>query len=105
MFEKEGTKVKIICGEWENNKGPIKYETPSIYMDVTLPKENKFVLPIKGHWNSIIFVHEGKVVYHGGKQEQVVNKDHCCVLEKNKEGDVLHTIIATENAKFILISG
>lgn len=42
IFEKDGVKVKIICGEWQGNKGLIKYETPAYYMDVHLPPNGKF---------------------------------------------------------------
>lgn len=42
IFEKDGTKVKLICGEWEGHQGPIKYDTPAYYMDVKVPAGGHF---------------------------------------------------------------
>ena len=51
-------------------------------MDVQLPENGKFELPIKSHWNSIIFVFEGNVLYNSQKGDQAVELNHCCVLDK-----------------------
>lgn len=42
IYEKDGTKVKLICGEWEGHQGPIKYDTPAYYMDVKVPAGGHF---------------------------------------------------------------
>jgi redox-sensitive bicupin YhaK (pirin superfamily) len=84
VFEKDGTKVKIICGEWEGHSGPIKYHTPSYYMDIKLPKDGKFQIPIKKLWNSIIYVYEGAVEYSCAGAKHELNTNYCCVLEKSK---------------------
>ncbi len=67
IFEKNGTKVKIICGKWEGHTGPIEYNTPSFYMDIELEKGSVFEVPISANWNSIIFVYDGDAHYEGPK--------------------------------------
>lgn len=34
VYEEGQKKVKIICGKWEGHEGPVKYNTPSLYMDI-----------------------------------------------------------------------
>lgn len=80
MFEKDGTKVKIICGKWEGHTGPIKYNTPSYYMDIKIPKDGNFSIPIKMNWNSIIYIYEGEAVYQCGSVKHLLQINDCCVL-------------------------
>ena len=61
IYEKNGTKVKIICGKWEGHEGPIKYQTPAYYMDIEILKNGEFEIPIKKNWNSLIFAYQGEV--------------------------------------------
>lgn len=49
--------MKIICGVWEGHVGPIKYNTPAYYMDIKIPKDGLFEIPIKKNWNSIIYAY------------------------------------------------
>lgn len=74
--------VKIISGKWEGKTGPIFARTPSYYFDVHILPGGEFDLPISGEWNSIIFVYDGVVTY---QNKTVVDKDHCCVLEKSQK--------------------
>ena len=69
IFEKNGTQVKIICGEWEGHKGPVNYNTPAYYMDVKLQQNGHFEIPIKKTWNSIIYVYDGDVIYSCGEKK------------------------------------
>lgn len=105
LFEKEGSKVKIICGTWEGHTGPIIYNTPSIYMDVEMEKNGEFNIPINGNWNSIIFVYDGQISYTAQNAKHNVQKDHCLVLEKSTNGDIIHKVNASQGAKFVLIGG
>ena len=63
VFEEADKKVKIICGQWEGHTGPVKYNTPSLYMDIQLKQNGNFELPIEAGWNSIVFVYEGQAKY------------------------------------------
>jgi redox-sensitive bicupin YhaK (pirin superfamily) len=67
-----------------------------------LPK-GSFDLPIPGHWNSFIFVHQGDLVYNNGTK---VDTFSCCVLEKSgKAEEVLHRFRSEKGARFVLIGG
>jgi redox-sensitive bicupin YhaK (pirin superfamily) len=94
--------VKIISGQWEGKTGPIFARTPSYYFDVTVLPGGEFDLPISGGWNSIIFVYDGVVKY---QNKTVVDKDHCCVLEKSKEKEIVHKFYSEKGGKFVLIGG
>lgn len=103
MFQGEGVEVKIIAGKWNGKTGPIYARTPAYYFDVKLLPKGSFDLPIPGHWNSFIFVHQGDLVYNNGTK---VDTFSCCVLEKSgKAEEVLHRFRSEKGARFVLIGG
>ena len=41
-------------------------------MDIHVPENGKFDIPMNAFWNTIIFVYEGSAVYNGGKDNHNV---------------------------------
>ena len=74
-------------------------------MDIKLPKNGKFEIPIKQGWNSIVYVYEGETEYTAAGAKHEVKTNNCCVLEKSKTGELVHTLTSKTGAGFMLISG
>lgn len=74
-------------------------------MDIKLPKEGLFEIPIKKTWNAIIYPYEGQIQYSCGDKNHVVKMFECCVLEKSNNNDLVHTVRSKNGAGFMLVAG
>jgi len=62
------TKIKIISGELNGQKGPIQ-DIPAhpIYLDVSIQANNKFTFPLPSGWNAFAYIYEGTAQFEGGE--------------------------------------
>lgn len=52
-------------------------------MDINVPKNGKFEIPIKKLWNSLIYVYEGEAEYQCKDKSHQIKTNECCVMEKS----------------------
>lgn len=74
-------------------------------MDIKIPKNGVFEIPIKKNWNSIIYAYEGEVEYSCANKNHQFKALECCVLEKSKDNDLVHTVKSKNGASFMLVGG
>jgi len=96
--EHKGARVKVIAGEYEGVKGPVKeiYADPE-YLDVYLPAGGEFKQFITPGHNAFIYLYEGRGVVSG----EEVFSTRLLVLG---EGDYIQ-VESEEDMRFLLISG
>ncbi len=96
--EHRGARVKVIAGEYEGVKGPVKeiYADPE-YLDVFLSSGGEFKQFITPGHNAFIYLYEGSGVVSG---EEVSST---CLLVLG-DGDYLE-VSGKEDMRFLLISG
>ena len=60
VVEDDGTKVRIICGNYAGTEGPVEgVAAEPVYLDVTVPPGTRKVLPAASHRNAFAYVFEG----------------------------------------------
>jgi hypothetical protein len=96
--EHKGGRVKVIAGEYEGVKGPVKeiYADPE-YLDVYLPSGEEFKQFITPGHNAFIYLYEGKGMVSGKE----VSSTRLLVLGG---GDHIQ-VESKEDMRFLLISG
>ena len=57
--------VKVICGDFNDIKGPCQSKTPACYYDVGLNEDAEFNLPIGEDKNGYLFVYQGSITIDG----------------------------------------
>ena len=97
----KGAKIKIICGEVDGTKGPVKdIVIDSEYLDVTVPVKTDFIHPTKSGHTCFAYVIDGKG-YFSDEKKTVAGEN--LVLFNDGERVVIST--DTEPVHFLLISG
>ncbi|MBE9468452.1 MAG: pirin family protein [Bacteroidetes bacterium] len=61
VIKKEGVKIIVISGSIEGINGPAQNSVPSEYYDVYLRKGKKIKLNAKKDFNSLVYIHSGRV--------------------------------------------
>ena len=97
-----GVRVKIICGEVEGVKGPVRdIVVDPEYLDVTMPGDSVFEHRVHSGYRAFAYVIEGSGVFdpiYGGE----VEKDQLIIF--NEEGRIKITS-GNSGLRFLLISG
>ena len=57
-----GGYIKVICGEISGIKGPGQSHTGMLYYDISLSPKNDIEIPVDDHWNSFVYVYNGKAI-------------------------------------------
>lgn len=72
VVEKDGTKVRLIAGEYAGIKGPVtEIATQPLYMDVTMSPGANFALPIPAGHATNAYIFEGSGDFGGTHAEAV----------------------------------
>jgi hypothetical protein len=72
VVEKDGTKVRLIAGEYAGIKGPVtEIATQPLYMDVTMSPAANFALPIPAGHATNAYIFEGSGDFGGTHAEAV----------------------------------
>lgn len=97
----KGTKIKIICGEVQGAKGPVRdIVVDSQYLDVTVPAGTEFKHPVKNDYKVFAYVIEGSGYFEDGKP--LVEKNHLVIFT---DGSEVNIKTADEPVRFLLVSG
>jgi len=95
-----GTKVKVLCGEVRDLKGPVKdIVVDPEYIDVTIPPGAEFEHPVKMGYTVLAYVLEGRGSF-GGKE--TIGVENLVVFS---DGDKVVVSSGDEHVRFILVSG
>jgi redox-sensitive bicupin YhaK (pirin superfamily) len=115
----EGAKVRVICGEVNGVKGPVRdIVTDPEYLDVTVPAKSKFLHNVKLGHTAFAYVIEGKGYFDQGRNSyayQVEGANYFdferdCLIGRESlvmfgDGDHLAFTTADEAVRFLLVSG
>jgi redox-sensitive bicupin YhaK (pirin superfamily) len=98
----EKVKVKIICGEINETKGPVQdIITEPEYLDVKIEPNSEFKHEIPKDRNTFAYVFKGEG-YFDDKKEILVEKENLVLY---KEGDTVLISTGDKPVRFILVSG
>jgi redox-sensitive bicupin YhaK (pirin superfamily) len=98
IIDGEGTRVRIISGEWGGKIGPAKNYVPSTYIDVRMFEDKELEFDLGVDPNKFVYVHSGRVEF----EDYVVNQGEVGLFEKGSK------IKATGTGKsdgFLLFAG
>jgi redox-sensitive bicupin YhaK (pirin superfamily) len=97
----DGVNIKIICGEVNGIKGPVRdIIIDPQYLDVSLPADKLFVHPVpKGH-TVFVYVIQGQARF--GAEKKMVTTDHLALFT---DGEMIQAGTENQNVRFLLIAG
>ncbi|MCB0714183.1 MAG: pirin family protein [Ignavibacteriae bacterium] len=95
----EGSKLRVIAGEFDGVKGGAKTFTPVMLFDVTLNPGADILLPINTNHTTGLYVLRGGVLLEGG---EIVRESELAGF--TVEGDAIR-VKAEEPTRFLLIGG
>jgi len=91
---KDGVTVNVLAGEALGIKAPVNLRNPSLFLDIQMAPNSKFVQEIPQGFNAFAYVQKGKALFGAKKEEAglyntvVFNKDdnnHALLIETAKE--------------------
>lgn len=98
----KGIRVRIISGEVNNNRGPVRDIVVDIeYLDVRLDPGTEFEHTIKKGYRAFAYVIEGSGYFDAGKRRSI-DTEHLVIF---KDGDDVKITSDDKNLRFLLISG
>ena len=114
-----GTKVKVICGEVNRVKGPVRdIVTDPEYLDVTIPAQSEFLHSVRPGHTVFAYVIEGKGYFDQGRDSFAYDveganyfdfKRDCLIGPESLlmfgDGDQLMFATAEDGVRFLLVSG
>jgi redox-sensitive bicupin YhaK (pirin superfamily) len=99
---KSGATIRVICGEVEGTKGPVRdIITDPEYLDVTLPAGSEFGHPTSKEHTVLAYVIEGQAFFDAEKKTPVSNG----VLAQFGTGEEVVAFATDMPARFLLLSG
>jgi len=97
-----GIKIKIICGEVQGSKGPVRdIVVDSQYLDVNVPANREFEYPITFGYTAFAYVIEGSGYFDENKSKQI-NQDHLVIFD---DGEKVKISTNDQSVRFLLVSG
>ncbi|MHA1908065.1 MAG: pirin family protein [Candidatus Thorarchaeota archaeon] len=98
---KSGAKVRVICGEFEDTKGPVQdIVTDPEYFDVTLADNENFSHQVKQGYTAFAYVFEGAGSFGPDKEE--VSKGTLALFD---DGTEIVVRAGNDGIRFLMISG
>ena len=95
----DGVSIKVIAGVVDGVKGAvIGIATDPLYIDVTLPANSSFALPVANDHNAFTYVLEGEAVFG----DSVVTKSKLVIFD---DGDEVVVSVGEKGARFLLVAG
>lgn len=91
--------VRVIAGEYQNNKGPASTFTPINLWDVRLNNGHKAEFSVPPGQTTAVFVLSGEITLHDG---EVVRDAEIALLERDGED---FTLQASKDAKILILTG
>jgi hypothetical protein len=97
-----GAKVKIIAGEVNSTKGPVRdIVIDPEYLDITVPPDTSFSHDTKKGHTVFAYVVDGSG-YFDPEKDKLLEKENLIIYEN---GDSVHITSSDEPVRFLLISG
>jgi redox-sensitive bicupin YhaK (pirin superfamily) len=94
--------VKIICGEINGIRGPVKdIITDPEYLDITISPNSEFTHNIKPNYNAFAYTIEGEGFFDENVEE-LIGKETLVIFHK---GDAIKISTNQEKVRFLLVSG
>src|SRR5439155_8890726 len=76
VTDDDGTRVRVICGEFWGAKGPVEgIAADPRYIDVWLPPGRRKILPVETSRHAFAYVFEGSGVFRDASQPRAVRTD------------------------------
>jgi len=101
-----GVEVRVICGEYNGQRGPIKEVTiQPEYLDVFLPPHTEFTHPTLAEHTAVVYVFEGEADF--GERSEAAGTlplDNTTLIVFGK-GDQIKVNTADSSVRFLFISG
>ena len=99
---KNGTEIRVICGEVEGEKGPARdIVIAPQYLDISLPPETEFLHAIRRGHTVFAYVFEGQGRF-GGQEGSTVAKENLILFGN---GEQVQAATQDQPVRFLLVSG
>jgi len=99
IIEDNGTKVRVIAGEYKSVTGPVTdIQIKPTYLDVAIPENAAFTISIPHNHNAFAYIFEGEAIID---DQQVIGPK----LVVFSEGDQIEVKSTGNPTRFLLISG
>ncbi|GHA55154.1 pirin family protein [Pontibacter akesuensis] len=95
----EGVQVKIVAGEFQGVRGPIKTYTPLLALRLDLEAGASIAIPVPGEYNAFLYLLDGAVQVAGFG---LVEGLHQVVFQNDGDGV---TLTAKEQTRALLLAG
>lgn len=97
-----GTKIKIISGEIEGTRGPVKdIMVDIVYLDISIPAGANFEMPVKEEYTAFSYLLEGNG-YFSGDSKSKIEADHLVIFDK---GDFVSVTAGDISLHFLFLAG
>ncbi|WP_101688475.1 pirin family protein [Dysgonomonas massiliensis] len=96
-FEEDGTKVRLVAGEYKGHQGAKGHHLPTTVLDVTLDPNKEFTLNVDPKNSVLVYVVEGKGIF--GDKQTIVPRKTAVILD---EGDELFIKGGEEGMRFFM---
>jgi len=99
---KNGTKIKIVSGEIEGTKGPVRdIVVDPEYLDVSVPAGEVFEKPVKNGYTVFAYVLEGEGNF-SEERDTIIKEDHLVIFG---DGNRVTVTAGKTPVRFLLVSG
>ena len=98
VVDGDGSRVRVISGEYADKVGPAKNYVPSIYLDVRLFEDSPFSLSVDPGMNKFVYVHTGRVSFG----DYALSRGETGIMG---EGDLIEAEGVGESSGFLLFAG
>jgi quercetin 2,3-dioxygenase len=100
VVQKDNYQIRVICGEWEGTKSPVKNGTPLLIGHVTIEK-GVFEWEIEEGFSSALLVLDGQVEVSDGKADKTALESDLVVITESTKV----TITCNKKANIFIMSG
>ncbi|KAL4487894.1 hypothetical protein ABPG72_022754 [Tetrahymena utriculariae] len=102
LFEKDGLKVKVISGSYENIDGIINTSISVKFLDIQLEEAScLFKEYLQPNHNCLIFIYSGKIKIN----DKIYEQNAAIIFESNYEERYIEISSQEQLSKFVLLSG
>jgi quercetin 2,3-dioxygenase len=119
VVDNDGTKVRIICGDFWGKSGPVEgIAADPRYLDVYVPPGKKKTLPVETYRHAFAYVFEGTGSFHSASEPQAVKTERVGsngqtttqeagnrALVLFDTGDEITVQAGDQGIRFLLVSG
>ena len=101
MKEKDGTEVRVVCGNFGKTKGPVQgVAADPMYLDIFISPDNMRTIPVDASHNAFVYVFGG----NGKFGDPGTEADDRTLIVFGK-GDEIRVQSGKKGVRFLLVSG